>query len=350
MNRKQLLDALAVVRPALASASLIQVLTHLCFSEREVLAYNDQIGISTPLRAGFAGAVPGATLLSILGASLAAEAELSASDDGLLVRAGGMRAKLPLLPPDAFLFEMPPPKGDVLPAAGEDFVAAIKGCLRSTSADTSVPDQLGVTLIPKKNSIDMYSVNGASMSRATVALSGPQPLSRRAVISAPFCEQLARLAAGAESKARLVIASDHSLLQVGSGARVFSKLIDVPKPLDFEAQFAEIVPEDLDEIAVKIPAALKLALERALVISDPSGERVYSRLSIKDGIATLSTKSAKGEVRDRIKLPGHPDVEVSVDAQWLKVGCAEFDHVLATDGAIIFGRGRSLYLAATTSI
>lgn len=349
MNRKQLLDVLAIVRPALASASLIQVLTHFCFTEREVLAYNDQIGISTPLRAGFSGAVPGGTLLSILGASLAAEAELSASEAELLVKAGGMKARLPLLPPDAFLFEMTDAKGDALPVAGKDFVAAISGCLRSTSSDTSVPDQLGVTLIPKKKSIDMYSVNGASMSRATVALSAPQTLSRRVTLPAPFCEQLARLAADDEAGASLTVAADHALLKTASGTRLFSKLVDVPKPLDFEAQFAEIVPDDLDARSVKIPDAFKLALERALVISDPSGERVYSNLSIKDEVATLITKSGKGEIRDRIRLKGHPDVATSVDAQWLKVGCAELSHILATDGAIIFGRGRNLYLAATTS-
>lgn len=349
MNRKQLLDALSVVRPALASTSLIQVFTHLCFSEKEVTAYNDQIGISVPLRAGFSGAVPGGTLLSMLGASKAKDVELEASEEELLVKAGGAKIKLPLLPTDAFLFEMPEAaKGDVLPVNGKEFVAAILGCLRSVSPDTSVPDQLGVTLIPKKKSIDMYSINGASMSRASVSLSGTQSLSRRVCVSAPFCEQLVRLAPGDKS-AELVVADDHSLLKVPSGARVFGKLVDVPKPLDFEAQFTEIVPADLDNRSSEIPIALKLALDRALIISDPSGERVYSQLSIKGGVAELFTKSGRGEVRDRVKLSSHPDVSISVDAQWLKVGAAEFDRFLVTEGAVIFGRGRALYLVATTS-
>lgn len=349
MNRKELLDALAVVRPALASTSLIQVLTHLCFSESEVLAYNDQVGISAPLRAGFSGAVPGGTLLSILGASKAKEVELAAGEAELQVRAGGARIKLPLLPPDAFLFEMPDGKaGAVLPAGGKELIAALRGCLRSTSPDTSVPDQLGVTLIPKKKSIDMYSVNGATMSRASVALAGDQRLRGRVIVKSEFCEQLVRLAAG-DKKAELVIADDHALLRTAAGVRVFGKLVDVSKPLDFEAQFAEIVPADLDAISADVPAALKFALERALVIADPSGERVYSQLSVKDGVLTLKTKSGRGEIVDRLKLPRHPDVAVSVDAQWLKVGCAEFDRILATEGAVIFGRGRNLYLVATTS-
>lgn len=348
MERKQLLDTLADVRPALASTSLIQVLTHLCFAKGSVLAYNDQIGISVPCRTEFEGAVPGGTLLSILGASRAANAEFKVEDNNVVLRAGGATVRLPLLPPDSFLFKMPASvKGDTLPVSGKDFVAALGGCLRSVSPDTSVPDQLGVTLIPKKGSIDMYSVNGASMSRASVGLSAAQPLKRRTVLAAPFCEQMVRLASG-DKKAELIVADDHALFRNTGGARLFGKLVDVPKPLDFEAKFAEIVPQDLDKVSVEIPPTMKLAVERALIISDPVA-RVYSRLSVKGEVMTLSTKSERGDLVDKMKVPGHPQVSVSVDAQWLKIGCAEFDRVLVTEDAVIFGRGRKLYLVATTA-
>lgn len=347
MERKQLLEVLGLVRPALASTSLIQVLTHFCFSGDEVTAYNDQIGLGAPLASGFEGAAPGMTLLGILGTLRAPNVELAASGDALEVRTKSAHLKLPLLPPDSFLFRLPefPKKGAPLPAG--DLAPAIKSCLRSVSPDTSVPDQLGVTLIPGKKGIDLYSINGASMSREFVpGLSLPQ----RVVLSAPFCEQLVQLAGPDDSKAALVIAEDHALLRTAAGVRLFGKFVDVPRPLEFELLFAEVVPADLDRVSAEMPPktleALRAAIERALIIADPSGERVYTRLVVKNEILNLHTKSGRGSLVDRVRLAGHPDVDVQVDAQWIKVGCAEFNRMLITEGAVIFGSGRALYLVA----
>lgn len=346
MNRKQLLDILGCVKPALASNALIPALTHLWFSGDDVLAYNDAIGISAPCDTGFSGMVPGATLLSVLQASRAKDVEFMAGDGEVLVKAASAKIKLPLLPLDKPLFEMPDVAGDdELPANSSEFVAAIAACLRSVTSDPSVPDQLGVTVVPGKKSIDLYSTNGVTISSASMPVSGKVMLTRRVVLSSQFCEQLVRLARG-DKKARLVVADDYALLRTSNGVRLFGRLIEVEAPLDFAAQIAEMVPGDLDGAVVPIPTGLVRILDRALIVSDPSGERAYTQISVRGGRATFLTKSAKGEIRDGMTLGEVPDIATSADPHWLRIGCSDFTKILIIKECIIMRGERSLYLVA----
>lgn len=347
MNRKQLLDILGRVKPALASNDLIPALTHLWFSGQEVLAYNDAVGISAPCDVGFSGMVPGSTLLSMLQMSRAKDVEFASGDGDVLVKAASAKIKLPLLPLDKPLFEMPEASGDdELPASSSDFVAAVSACLRSVTTDPSVPDQLGITVIPGKKSIDLYSTNGVTISFASVPVSGKVALSRRVVLSSHFCEQLVRLARG-DKKARLVVAEDHALLRTSGGVRLFGRLVEVESPLDFAAQVAELVPEGIDEAVVPIPTGFTRILDRALVVADPSGERAYTQISVRGGRATFFTKSARGEIRDGMTVGDIPDVTASADPHWLRVGCADFTKILVTKECVIMRGERSLYLVAT---
>lgn len=349
MQRQKLLEILMIVRPALASNDLVPMLTHLWFEGGRVLACNDMIAISAPCAAEFTGAIPGATLLSILQASRAKEVEFAPAEQEVQVRAGSSRLKLPLLPIEKFPFEMPEPakEAETLPVSSAEFVEAVEGCLRSVSRDTSVPDQLGVTVVPGKKNLLLYATNGASMTRAPVAFkSERRPLARRVVLPSLFCEQLVRLARQ-EKSVKLVVAEDHVLLSTSGGVRLYGKLVEIDRPLDFAGKIKEITPEDAAERSALIPGGLARVLERALIIADPTGERVRTQISVKDGVALFVTKSGRGEMRDRLKLDGHPDVVVSVDVQWVKLGCG-FEKILLTEGAVIMRRGRELYLVATS--
>ena len=142
MNRKLLLDRLGKVKPALATNDLIPALTHLWFSGDEVLAYNDAVGISAPCDAGFAGMVPGATLLAVLGTSRAKDVEFSPGDGEVLVKAASAKIKLPLLPVDKPLFEMPEVEdGEALPASSADSArfSSAAGFEKKTGAAVPMP-------------------------------------------------------------------------------------------------------------------------------------------------------------------------------------------------------------------
>lgn len=347
VNRKLLLEKLGKVKSALASNDLIPALTHLWFSGDEVLAYNDAVGISTPCDAGITGMVPGATLLAMLQMSKAKEVEFVAGDGEVLVKAASAKIKLPLLPVDKPLFEMPEIKGgEVLPANSAEFVDAIAQCLRSVINDPSVPDQTGITVIPGKKMLTLFSTNGATISTVTVPITGEIALKRRVVLSEQFCERLVQLARG-DKKAKLVLDEDSALLLTSDGTRLFGKLVEVEKPLDFHAQIADMVPKGIDDAAVPIPTMMARILDRALVVSDPTGEGAYTQIIVRGGRASFLTKSARGEIRDGMTLgDGQPDVTVSADPRWLKAGCADFAKMLVTKECVIMRGERSLYLVA----
>lgn len=350
MIRKQLAEKLARVKPALASNDLIPALTHLWFSDGEVMAYNDAIALSTPCDVDISGMVPGAKLLALLATSRAKEVEFAAGDDEVSIKAAAVRIKLPLLPIDQPLFEMPEIEGDeALPASSADFIAAVEECLRSVINDPSVPDQLGVTVIPGKKALRLYSTNGATISSVTVPTAAKVEITRRVVLPQQFCEQLVKLARG-DKKAKLVLSGDHVLLRTGDGTRLFSKLVEVEHPLDFPAQISAMVPEDLDAAAVPIPAMLPRILDRALVVSDPGGERAYTQIIVKDGRAQFITKAANCEVRDGVTMgEGQRNVSMAADPSWMKAGCADFTKMLVTKECVIMTAERSMYLVATSA-
>lgn len=349
MHRQKLLDTLMMIRPALASNDLVPILTHAWFEGGRVLACNDAIAISAPCEVGFTGAVPGATLLSVLQASRSKEVEFIPGEQEVQVRAGGARLKLPLLPIEKFPFDMPEPAkaAETLPVSSAEFVTAIESCLRSVSKDTSVADQLGVTVVPGKKNLLLYATNGVTISYVPVVFKGKVDwsLTQRVVLPTLFCEQLVRL--GRQDKsAKLVVAGDYALLSTAGGVHLYGKLVEIEHPLDFTEQIREVMPEDEAQRAVGVPAGLARVVERALIIADPTGERVCTQITVKDGVASFVTKSGRGEMRDKLKLEGHPDVSMSVDAQWVKIGCG-FEKILLTEGAAILRKGRELYLVAS---
>ena len=78
------------------------------------------------------------------------------------------------------------------------FLYAVRHCLQSISSYATVPDQLGVTLIPDKSGLVVCSTNRATISYARLVPS-PLALKKRVILSTDFCEQMLRLAAGART-------------------------------------------------------------------------------------------------------------------------------------------------------
>lgn len=359
MNRSELVEKLDRVAPALSSNNLVPVLSHFWFSDSYVMAYNDQIAIRTKLAANFVGAVPD-TLTSLLSVSRAKEVEFFVGEDAdkkklpdgqLLVKAASSKFKLPFLPESATqIFEMPKPDAtSALPVDINQFVEAVDACTRSLKEDTSMPDSLGITLIFGKDGVSFYATNDATISYAYVKYKdGHVKEGMRTVLSGNFCRQMIALAK-LEGKRHIEITSDYSLFQCGDDV-LFGRLVDVPRPLDFDSVIEQAYPKALHKQLVTIPSKLELILDRAVIITESKTERSKTEITIKDSIARFLSKSEKGEVRDSTQLEDkQPDVAVSIDPRLFKAGYGFFDKMTMTEHCLIMTKGSSLYLVSASA-
>lgn len=357
MLRTELVEKLDRVAPALSGNDLVPVLRHFWFSGETLMCYNDQIAIKTKLNSGFVGAIPD-TLTSLLSVSRAKDVEFFEGEDAdgkalpegqLLVKAASSKFKLPFLPEKATeIFQMPKPDpAKALPVDMAAFIEAIDSCSRSLKEDTSIPDSLGITLQDAGGTIRLFSTNDATISHASVAIKKKVDFDR-VVISGNFCRQMLALAK-LDGNKHIEINDDYSLFQCGDDI-LFGRLVDVPRPLDFDSVVEQTFPTKMHKNLVSIPSKLQLMLERAVIITESKTERSKTAITVKDGIAKFFSKSEKGEVRDSVQVEeAQPDVSVNIDPRLFKVGYGYFTHMCLTETCLIMSKGNSLYLVSASA-
>jgi DNA polymerase III sliding clamp (beta) subunit (PCNA family) len=358
VNRQDLLQKLELVKPALSSINLVPVLTHFWFRDNSLICFNDQIAIKTKLVSNFVGAIPD-TLTSLLSVSKAKEVEFFVGKDAdgkalpegqLLVKAASSKLKLPFMEEKyTKIFEMPKPnKEDALPVDMAAFLEAIDLCTRSLKEDTSMPDSLGITLVFESDYVELYATNDATISYARVKIRGKfNDKLQRVIISGHFCRQMLSLAK-LEGTKHIEIGAGYSLFQCGDNY-LFGKLVDVQRPLDFDAVIESTFPVALHKNLVSIPSKLELILDRAVIITESKTERSKTEITVSDGIAKFFSQSEKGEVRDTMQVEEfHPEVSVSIDPRLFKNGFGHFDKMLLTETCLVMSKGTSLYLVSAS--
>jgi DNA polymerase III sliding clamp (beta) subunit (PCNA family) len=221
-----------------------------------------------------------------------------------------------------------------------------------------MPDSLGITIGFAPNHLDLYATNDATISYAQVRTKqaivqilndGKTKHAFRVVLSGNFCRQMLSIAKTGGSS-HVEIHSDYSLF-VCNNTILFGRLIDVQRPLDFDAVIESSFPQELHKNLVSIPTKLQLMLERAIIITESKTERSKTAISIKDGIARFVSQSPeKGEVKDSVQLEAqHPDVDVTIDPRLFKVGYGWADKMLLTDQCLIMTKGGSIYLVSASA-
>ncbi len=344
MERKELLEKIETVEPALANNELIPVLTMLWFTGTHLMCYNDNIGISVPFKTDFAAAVA-PTLSQLLRNSAAKYVELSLDGDTLRAKAASSNIKLSTLPASDFIFEMPVMRADKATFPKAEAKALIEGlgfCLRSVGNDVSVPDQLGVTIIPRDDGfVNLFSTNDKTLCCSSVK--SRTPLKKRVILSADFCRQLIRF--GKSESLAIDITEEYSLAQVGK-TMIYGRLIYSDNPVRFEEMMNAHLPKKAK--LVPMPSRLRMAIERAIVITSSKTATTKTEVTVNDSHIQLSSKSDRGSIQDRVAFEdsGHPPASITLDPAHLRIGQEGADKILFTERAAILSKGSSVFMIA----
>lgn len=371
MDREDLLTALETVAPALSTNNLIPVLQHFWFTGKRVMAYNDQIAISTPLQTDFKGAVPGAILMDILRTISAHEVRkgkdgketrpilFEVEDSTLHIKVSGRRGdyKLGLLPPSSFepLFQMPPFKEGMV-TDQKVFLAGIRNCNRSVSNDTSVPEQLGITVVVGDKEFDLYSTSNETLSHSKAPMQ-QKPKFKRVILSGPFCKQVAELA-GKADKTEISIHSDHSLFKADD-TMLFGRLIAPHESadLDFKGILEHHLPRNYEDNVWGIPERMKNIIDRACIISSATIDQTRTKVTLNGSdYLRFYSKSTRGEAQDDLNLKTvrptgkQGEVTIHLDPELLKAGLEGYQRILFTDDCVILTdeKHKHLYLVGAS--
>ncbi|MEO0248118.1 MAG: hypothetical protein ABIN58_00990 [candidate division WOR-3 bacterium] len=318
MQKEVLARALKLVAPALHTRDFIPVLTHVCFDDDKIFAFDDKTAVLVYENTGIRGAVRGRVLI---------EAVENADDELKLEKRGTELALvdststlcLPMLSPETFLFQMPDLDAiDVSITADKNTVGNFLSCLElaaSTSNEESLrPELVGVTIKVEDGEINLYSTDNISCTK--IVVHGLEVEGRgEVIIPKSSCQLLAKtfrdLAEDLESCSfyfsKAAVLTTY-LVKEKSDVWVVCKTISAT-PADYEA-ILEAVLENRDY--GDVPEGLEKALSRASVMFKDDYDKLV-QISPTDTGIDLYCKGGYGELKVSIESEVSPEDTVAVN-------------------------------------
>jgi hypothetical protein len=279
-------------------------LRHVLFTGTHLVAYNERIALSVPLRTDFTGTIPGHLLIEMLKISRGSTVEMVRN--GNRVQIGGTSFEARNV--DDYQFQMPTPR-DKFIAVGAQFFDAVAKCLQTVAEHSVTADHLGITLIPGDGQqLKMFSTISAAMTCCTVDL--PQRLVReRFILPIASCKQMLRLAKQAQTT-RLAFPNDRYALFQADDVLLYGRLLETETPFEFERALGRLMPNGTRSEMVPIPKPkFGIMLQQAARICDIKGNEVRTRFTVREGVVEMFSLSDRGQVSESMPLPGHPDVK-----------------------------------------
>lgn len=347
IDRKQLVDDLSLVKPALGRGAFVPVLSHFCFDGETVTAYDDVVAITVRCRVPVECAVPADLMLKMLASFKSNDVRMDLENSNLVMICGDSKVKFPALSPDSFIFK----RGDAFKGKSNfsidvdsDFISGIQSCLVSVGADPAHPEQLGVTILSGEEVVGMYSTDNLTLS--TYDITGfDVPAGVNVILPTAFCKNLIALYDVVKQKCVLTLYSGGwVMVTFDDWGWLYSKLPISEKPLDF-ALVLEKLLRDVDmKNEAKFNEAVLDAFQRAAACVDPS--KPLSEVSIEDGVMVLHTRSSFGECRDMLDVGLDDAKEFKIDPQHVVRVSGMVDRMTPSRDVLVLKKGKFTHLVA----
>lgn len=338
MNVSQFKKLVSMAEPFLMQSDFIPILQHIWIHPHYIIAFNDIQAIQLEYKSTLHCAVPGKILVKLLGTINQEDINIEQVQDKLLIGSGKNQTKLPILPPEEFVFAFPDPVGievTLEPTTTE----GMEKCLLTVSHDPTRPERNGITFKVTNDSLTMFVTDGKTISRFVTEGKFRVAATEEMWVILPtfFCDQLCKMIKEQKIAATLYFTEGSVIATIGNN-KMFSRLINA-KPPQYENAIAQSVP-DLDKIQlVDTPDSLIPALERAMLMIYP--EKGINSTSItleQSGQLTLHTESDRGRAHDSIDtdIKGNSDIEMVVEPSLLQRAVNSCSQVTIRKNAWVF--------------
>lgn len=338
MNRKQLCDALELIRPALAASNVIPVFQCFTFKDGEVTAYDDQIAIVGPTDCESSFGVHGVSFLGLLSASSAEVVELVLENQEVKIKLGKSVSKLPYIAVEDFLFDQKQAEtstGDLDITVSH--IEAMRLCLETVSSDETQIALHGVTL----QGDTMYSCNGDTITRVRLKKGIGK---NRILMPTKFCSSVIKLWDSLQAtKAKLSFSEQWVQFKVAEEWAVFGQVLEIKDPIDFEALIKRTVKGKV--AYAPVPEGLTEALARARVLADV--ESKMTAVTVSSGKMTLLTETPQGEIKDTLVFPQHADIEANINASHVQKALKLCDMMTIQESCTVFEKAPNVLLVVS---
>lgn len=336
MERKQFLDTLKLVEPALTTRELLPACSCFCFTGDTVYAFDDTVALIAPFESEMIGGVRGRPLLQWLDTITVKEIETAEEDGAFRVKAGRAKIELPILPEDDFVFELPNVEDAVVLDLDADALRCLKKAVVSMGTNSDHPWRLGLTIcfedLAEGVALVVYSSDNLTISKSfCYGVEEPEGFApfimppRFVEILLSSCDIMAKVyIGGTDDEGTSYLAAD-----LENGAELYARSAAEPDVRLFHGLFDR--DADFRENSVVIPKSFPSMLARSEIMLQSSKSK-FCTLKVRKNKVFVLTESSLGSNRDVVKLTSpHEDVMVMASPELMKRALPDTSYFFVVD-------------------